>query len=72
MSPQYWQVDALALGATAPLGKLPLTAGNHRYTEAALVYMVAADLDFDGDDEVVVATDYTPTGTNTTISISVL
>ena len=72
LSPEYWQVDALALGATATHGMLSLTAGNHLYTEDALVYMVAADLDFDGDDEVVVATGYTPTGLTPTISISVL
>jgi hypothetical protein len=73
-SPEYWQVDARVLGTNDPPVtpvQLRLTEGNHLYTDGALVYAAAADLDFDGNDEVVVATDYTPTGHDTTISIFV-
>ena len=70
VSPVYWQVDAFLLGAEDQSIKLVL--GEHVYLENMLVVMEAADLDDDGDQEVVVATPYTSDGTNTNIMVTVL
>ena len=58
-SPQYWQVDALDLGEDTPPEKLVLQEGDHLWSgNHADVFTAAADLDFDGDEEAVVATLY--------------